>query len=152
MKVTDENRNLLADAERLLTGTQNVPVWDDYRPKFGRSPAACREVMRLTVAAAERMAARLPAEFSLPEEGSYRAIVRQVASIASRCAEGRILEVMQYNNERDANARLIAAAPEMLAALRDILAECEPCGMDDAALGVIAIKARAAIARAEGRT
>jgi hypothetical protein len=45
----------------------------------------------------------------------------------------------------DANARLIAAAPELLSALRDILAEAD---FGDPALEA---KARAAIAKAEGR-
>lgn len=46
----------------------------------------------------------------------------------------------------DANARLIAAAPDLLEALRDALCALECCGKDYPA----ATKARAAIAKAVG--
>lgn len=49
----------------------------------------------------------------------------------------------------EAGARLIAAAPELLDALKDALCALEVCGKDyDYAMG----KARAAIAKATGRT
>tara|TARA_Y100001963_G_scaffold136697_1_gene199601 strand:+ start:105 stop:449 length:345 start_codon:yes stop_codon:yes gene_type:complete len=49
-----------------------------------------------------------------------------------------------------ANAQLIAAAPEMLAALAEIKGECESMvdGLEEATLGVIAMKARKAITKA----
>ena len=51
------------------------------------------------------------------------------------------------NETPRANARLIAAAPEMAEALREILAECGdvPAGLSEAALGVIAIRAHNAL-------
>jgi hypothetical protein len=59
------------------------------------------------------------------------------------------------NGVREANARLIAAAPELLEALKDLEEYvsnniiCEPTGID--VNGECFIKARAAIAKAEGK-
>jgi hypothetical protein len=53
---------------------------------------------------------------------------------------------------RDANARLIAAAPTMLAALRGLLEDAKSYGMADSAFSGSLIEAAAAIAKAEGRT
>lgn len=50
----------------------------------------------------------------------------------------------------DANDRLIAAAPELLGALVDLLKFMDPCEMDDDVPAVI--NARAAIAKAAGVT
>lgn len=50
--------------------------------------------------------------------------------------------------EREANARLIAAAPELLEALKEIIYSCEIPFCDPSEL---VIKARAAIAIAEGK-
>lgn len=55
-------------------------------------------------------------------------------------------------NESEANARLIAAAPELLAALRDLCdAIPDETIADDPPLGVWVTQARAALAKAEGR-
>ena len=51
---------------------------------------------------------------------------------------------------RDANARLIAAAPDMLEALRSLVRD--NAGVTHEYLHIIREKARAAIAKAEGRT
>lgn len=55
-------------------------------------------------------------------------------------------------NTAYANAHLICAAPEMLATLKEISHECAdtPAMLSEAALGIIQIKVRAVIARAEG--
>ena len=52
--------------------------------------------------------------------------------------------------EQKANARLIAAAPELFDALKLMLAECFDEERDDATIHAVA-QARAAIAKAEGR-
>ena len=54
------------------------------------------------------------------------------------------------NEECLANARLMAVAPEMLVVLAEIQGECESMvdGLEEATLGVIAMKARKAIAKA----
>lgn len=49
-----------------------------------------------------------------------------------------------------ANARLIAAAPELLEALRNLLADAESLGIDDSTVSGSAIEARAALAKANG--
>lgn len=49
----------------------------------------------------------------------------------------------------DANARLLAAAPELLAALRTVLAIHEPCAADSADHGCWCQAARAALKKAE---
>lgn len=57
------------------------------------------------------------------------------------------LGVATYNSRADAN--LIAAAPDMLAALRGVLAHMEARGLDTYGAGEFAF-VRAAIAKAEG--
>jgi hypothetical protein len=52
----------------------------------------------------------------------------------------------------EANARLIAAAPTMLAALRGLLEDAKSYGMADSAFSGSLIEAAIAIAKAEGRT
>lgn len=54
------------------------------------------------------------------------------------------LELGQDRAEQEANARLIAAAPELLEALQDLCDTLGECGMTE--------KARAAIAKATGET
>jgi hypothetical protein len=58
----------------------------------------------------------------------------------------------EYRKARKAetNARLIAAAPELLEALRNIT-ECAEAGLDGANMDLWIDQARAAIAKAEGR-
>ena len=73
-----------------------------------------------------------------PEDG--RAIVAWVPSAQDNPDE-------DWSPEELANARLIAAAPALAEALREILAECGdvPAGLSEAALGVIAIRAHNAL-------
>ena len=51
----------------------------------------------------------------------------------------------------EANARLIASAPDLLAALNDLLADAVRLGITDSEYSGSAIAARAAIAKAEGK-
>jgi len=67
---------------------------------------------------------------------------------------GSIESQDKTQDEIDANARLIAAAPELLAALRDLqtyLDECNPFA-GPAVVGILRSKVDAAIAKAEGST
>ena len=59
-----------------------------------------------------------------------------------------VAKVCQQAEETEANARLIAAAPELLAALYSVLQSCEEMGMEIPAEQDI----RAAIAKAIGKT
>ena len=63
-----------------------------------------------------------------------------------------IAVVTQHERNARANARLIAAAPDMLAALRGILDDAKAYGMADSAFSGSLIEAAAAIAKTEGRT
>lgn len=57
--------------------------------------------------------------------------------------------------ERDANARLIAAAPDLLAALKEMLDKgegCAACGSGAPGCGCRYERARAAISKAEGES
>lgn len=54
--------------------------------------------------------------------------------------------------ENFANARLIAAAPDLLTALRDLLEDATKLGIDESDLSGSAVAARAAIAKATGET
>lgn len=63
------------------------------------------------------------------------------------CADGRIVEVM--TKRAVANARLIAAAPDLLEALKDLV-ECDCAAYELDAANCEHARARAAIARAEG--
>ena len=67
----------------------------------------------------------------------------------AECRDGYFLP---FTEEAKANARLIAAAPELLEALVEALAFCEAntYGGDDTA--ALIVKARAAIAKAAGST
>ena len=60
--------------------------------------------------------------------------------------------VGSIEKEMEANARLIAAAPDMLAALQAILeiAEIDKSFSESAAAAFIRVKSRSAIAKAEG--
>lgn len=63
--------------------------------------------------------------------------------------QGRILAVVDTNDDQDtANARLIASAPDLLEALRELVAEWDDLGQNDTGGFILA---RAAIANAEGR-
>lgn len=78
-----------------------------------------------------------------------------LACIGLPLTNGSSLDRWYTEKGDEANARLIAAAPEMLEALRLIneIAERESVGGKDApdAYGTIGRQARAAIAKAEGR-
>lgn len=67
-----------------------------------------------------------------------------------RCSDGRYFLVgdLIYHEDNKANARLIAAAPDLLAALKGLLAP-EPGGVY--ATNDVIDAARAAVAQAEGR-
>ncbi len=54
------------------------------------------------------------------------------------------------DGNKEANARLIAAAPELLEALIDLLDDSDE--YDKRPIGIVAAKARAAIAKATGKT
>lgn len=58
----------------------------------------------------------------------------------------------EWSKEDKSNARLIAAAPEMLEALAEILRNVSPWERADTMAGRLGGIARAAIAKAEGRT
>ena len=62
-----------------------------------------------------------------------------------------LLASIHYVNESEANAALIASAPDLLAALRR-LESAVTTSQSGAYLDVVCAEARAAIARAEGRT
>lgn len=64
------------------------------------------------------------------------------------CADGRIVEVM--TKRAVANANLIAAAPDLLAALKDLV-ECDCAAYELDATNCAHARARRAIAKAEGR-
>ena len=68
----------------------------------------------------------------------------------------RAMSARRNKQERDANARLIAAAPDLLAALQEIVLHCRPDGLPEpiaAAKRYPRELARAAIARAtEGQS
>ena len=64
---------------------------------------------------------------------------------------GRIFEVYHYSNENEANARLIAAAPELLEALIALESGVRNWISEGVSPEMLA-SARAAIARAEGRS
>lgn len=73
-----------------------------------------------------------------------------VATIAEEDEDGRVVP----EHERDANARLIAAAPDLLAALRGVMTwwadTLPPHGADDDMPAHLFDAAHAAIARATG--
>mgnify|MGYP000744712897 CR=1 FL=1 len=79
---------------------------------------------------------------------------------AAICARGpRTGEVLtlamftEWGDEDRATARLMTAAPEMLVALKRLLASTDPGNVDDhdKGCGCVIHEARAAIAKAEGR-
>lgn len=62
---------------------------------------------------------------------------------------------VRLQSERDANAHLIAAAPDLLAALKELLDQgegCAACGFGTPGCGCRYERARAAIAKAEGES
>jgi hypothetical protein len=63
-----------------------------------------------------------------------------------------IAMVSTGKTNQEANSYLIAAAPDMLEALKEIIKEAHNCpeGLEEACLGVIIIKARKAISKADG--
>ena len=63
-----------------------------------------------------------------------------------------IASITQHEPNARANARLIAAAPAMLAALRGLLEDAKSYGMADSAFSGSLIEAAIAIAEAEGRS
>lgn len=82
------------------------------------------------------------------------------SAIATRVVEakdwGRIFEVYDYSNEPEANFRLILAAPELLAAMQDIFAQCAMThkhwgdGDNNKQADAAVARARAAIKAAKG--
>jgi hypothetical protein len=56
----------------------------------------------------------------------------------------------RIGDEEDANARLIAAAPELLTALRNLLEDAIALGIEDSDRSGSAIEAKAALAKVEG--
>lgn len=77
------------------------------------------------------------------------------AVIVTAEGDGRIAEIRGNVPEEDANARLIAAAPDMLAALQDACKTLETVHLhgraDEGEAWARLVYARAAIAKAEGR-
>ena len=71
--------------------------------------------------------------------------------IVKRASDSHMTDVVVINRERNENAaadaRLIAAAPDLLAALREMMS-----AMDDGSDEPTLVDARAAIAKAEGRS
>jgi hypothetical protein len=84
--------------------------------------------------------------------GPWEAWQRQSAVFVVACDFQVALLCDGNNSEINANAHLIAAAPDMLAALRGILDDAKAYGMADSAFSGSLIEAAAAIAKAEGRT
>ena len=76
-------------------------------------------------------------------------VKRNRVTTAIRDAKGHYI-VDRVVKDRDANAHLIAAAPELLEALRAIVAVIDHAPDRECAAGVLE-QARAAIAKAEGR-
>jgi hypothetical protein len=69
-----------------------------------------------------------------------------------RTPEGQAVVEVGYNrDEREADARLIAAAPEMLEALRDALGNLALYADTQPQAVIALVKVRAAIAKAEGK-
>lgn len=66
------------------------------------------------------------------------------------------VDITSVPGNKPANAHLIAAAPDLLKALKNILRRFENCarfsGSEDWAIDAATKKARAALAKAEGRT
>ena len=58
--------------------------------------------------------------------------------------------IMLHREEASANARLIAASPDLLAALQHLLADARACDMDIGQYSGSLIEARAAISKATG--
>lgn len=84
------------------------------------------------------------------------ATVVRTVNIPRGCARGLVVAVLTKTDECSANARLIAAAPELLEALRETLDELE--SIRDAlshprptSESAVCHRARLAIAKAEGR-
>jgi hypothetical protein len=94
----------------------------------------------LTIKPAEHDADFTVAEIEQPRSVKYRGAVTRMQSAEHIYGIGR--------DELIANARLIAAAPDMLEALRSLVRD--NAGVTHEYLHIIREKARAAIAKAEG--
>lgn len=110
----------------------------------------------LTVGRIEQLTHTTPGPWAA-DRNDVRVAVRGGLFIARCYAIPCEDEPERYNGERAANARLIAAAPELLAALRLFLeryvslVNCGDCGNWDPETDEEVIQARAAIAKAESR-
>lgn len=86
-----------------------------------------------------------------------RYVQRQAIVAGASCGHDLIAEVMGSNGENEANARLIAAAPDLLAALKGVEwvigagpRFCADCGRDRAAGHAEECRLNAALAKAAG--
>lgn len=84
-----------------------------------------------------------------PSKGEWKVVPpsRDYPSRAMVCADGAQIYDAPLTMETQANARLIAAAPDLLAVAEVILDDFEESGADD---GELARSLRAAIAKAKG--
>jgi len=89
-------------------------------------------------------------DMTLPSR-RYVTIGNNIAHVLHN-SRGKIYSIKQMEPEQAANARLIAAAPELLEALREMLPIVHAAmdNDDDDVIGKIAYRASAAIAKAEG--
>jgi hypothetical protein len=97
----------------------------------------------LTIRPAEHDADFTVAEIEQPRSVKYRGAVTRMQSAEHIYGIGR--------EELIANARLIAAAPEMLDALRGLLEDAKAYGMADSEFSGSLIEAAIAIRQAEGK-
>lgn len=122
----------------------------------GEQPAAtCVATTTNTMGAGEKTARHTPGPWKSTVLRDGARIESDEASVAwvgpdgtRECADGRIVEVM--TKRAVANANLIAAAPDLLAACRRILVEDGGCSCSEGGYCAWCL-ASAAIAKAEGR-